>query len=54
VAILYEGLLNLTETEIRIFVESIDPDYCDNVAAAISAAVSVLERIDSAILEAQS
>jgi hypothetical protein len=54
VAILYEGLLNLTETEIRIFVESIDPDYCDDVAAAINAAINVLEKIDSAILEAQS
>ena len=54
VAVLYEGLLNLTQTDIKIFVEDIDSSDCDDISAAINAAINVLEKIDSAILEAQS
>jgi hypothetical protein len=52
VASLYEGLLKLTETEIKIFAEDVDPDYCDDVINGISKAITVLNYIDNAVIKA--
>lgn len=50
---LYEGLLALTDTEIQIFAQGVDPDYFDDIVTRISDAIGVLNNIDTAVFEAQ-
>jgi hypothetical protein len=53
VAGLYEGLLSLTQAEIRIFAEGVDPDYFEEIVDKLSEAIGVLNIIDTAVYEAQ-
>jgi chromosome segregation ATPase len=51
VALLYEGLLKLTETEIQIFTEDVNPDYSHDIVADINNAIDVLQGINFVISE---
>lgn len=41
----YEGLNRLTDKEIQVYAEQVDPDYYDEIAESIENAITVLERI---------
>jgi DNA repair exonuclease SbcCD ATPase subunit len=51
VASLYETILNLTETEIQVFAQSVDPDQYDDIVQKISDAIGILNNIDTAVYE---
>jgi hypothetical protein len=53
VAGLYEGILKLTETEIQIFAENVDPDYSDEICNGLKQAFMVLKQLDNAVVNAQ-
>jgi hypothetical protein len=49
VAGLYEGLIRLTEKEIKIFSEDVVPDYYDDVIEQIRDAVLTLDKIENSV-----
>jgi hypothetical protein len=54
VVALYEGLLNLTETEMQIFAEDVHPDCYDDVANGIDEAINTLNNIHRMMYDSQS
>jgi hypothetical protein len=51
VAALYQGILNLTETEIQIFAEGVSPDDSDEVVNSLGRASTTLSRIIEDVLD---
>jgi len=52
IARLYEGLTRLTDKEIQVFAEQVDPDYFDDIARDLDEATEVLAKIEHAARKA--
>jgi hypothetical protein len=52
VSSLYEGLAKLTDKEIKVFADQVDPDYYNDIINTLDNAMTVLDRIETATYKA--